>query len=195
MNQAAAFLPLLALVSGLIGGLIYNPAIAAEPVLAELARQAGMEAYPVPLKSPPFRLPALNGEARTQADYRGRVVLLNFWASWCPPCREEFPSLLRLQKAMADTPFTVLAVAVRDGDEAVAGFLAGGRPPFDVLLDRDGAAAAAWHAAGVPVTYLLDRQGRMLAGKVGPLQWNSAAMRRLIRHVVEQNVEQNRGDK
>lgn len=191
MNRAAGFLPLLALVGGLIAGLAYTPAVAAEPALVELARQAGMEAYPVPLKAPPFRLPALGGEARTQADYRGRVVLLNFWASWCPPCREEFPSLLRLQKNMADASFTVLAVAVRDGDEAVADFLAGGRPPFDVLLDRDGAVAAAWHAAGVPVTYLLDRQGRMLAGKVGSLQWDSAAMRRLIRHVVEQN----RGDK
>jgi thiol-disulfide isomerase/thioredoxin len=183
----------------LVGGLINFPTFAAEPALAVLARQAGMEAYPVPLKAPPFRLPALNGEARTQADYRGRVVLLNFWASWCPPCREEFPSLLRLQAAMAKEPFTVLAVAVRDGDAAVADFLAAGRPSFDVLLDHDGAVAAAWHAAGVPVTYLLDRQGRMLAGKVGPLQWDSAAMRRLIRHVVEkhveQNVKQNRGDK
>ena len=191
MNRATGFLPLLALVSGLLG----IPAIAAESKLVELASAAGMEAYPVPLKAPPFRLPALNGDARTQADYRGRVVLLNFWASWCPPCRDEFPSLLRLQAAMAKEPFTVLAVAVRDGDAAVADFLAAGRPPFDVLLDRDATAAAAWHAVGVPVTYLLDRQGRMLAGKVGPLQWDSAAMRRLIRHVVEQNVEQNRGDK
>lgn len=180
--QAAVFIPLLALVCGLVG----VPAIAAEPKLAELASAAGMEAYPVPLKAPPFRLPALIGEARAHADYRGRVVLLNFWASWCPPCREEFPSLVRLHKTMGGEQFTVLAVAVRDGDEAVAGFLAGGRPPFDVLLDRDGATAAAWHAAGVPVTYLLDRQGRLLAGKVGPLQWDSASMQRLIRHVLEQ---------
>lgn len=153
---------------------------------ADLAGSAGMEAYPVPLKAPGFRLSELGGGMRGNADYKGKVVLLNFWASWCPPCREEFPSLVRLHKAVGGERFTVLAVAVRDGDEAVAGFLAGGRPPFDVLLDREGAAAAAWHAAGVPVTYLLDRQGRMLAGKVGPLQWDSAAMQRLIRHVLEQ---------
>lgn len=166
--------------------LLANVATAGEVKLAEWAAAAGMEAYPVPLKAPTFRLPALTGEARSQADYRGRVVLLNFWASWCPPCREEFPSLVRLQAAMGKAPFTVLAVAVRDGDEAVAGFLSAGRPPFDVLLDRDGATAAAWHAAGVPVTYLLDRQGRLLAGKVGPMQWDSADMQRLIRHVLEQ---------
>jgi thiol-disulfide isomerase/thioredoxin len=167
--------------------LLASAATAGEAKLAEVASAAGMEAYPVPLKAPAFRLPALTGEARGQADYRGRVVLLNFWASWCPPCREEFPSLVRLQAAMAGEPFTVLAVAVRDGDEAVAGFLAAGRPPFDVLLDRDGATAAAWHAAGVPVTYLLDRQGRMLAGKVGPMQWDSADMQRLIRRALEQH--------
>ena len=69
---------------------------AAELPGAELARKAGMEAYPVPLKAPPLRLPSLSGEERGAEHYRGRVVLLNFWASWCPPCRDEFPSLERL---------------------------------------------------------------------------------------------------
>jgi thiol-disulfide isomerase/thioredoxin len=174
----------------LLSGLgIACPVFAGDAALAGLAREAGMEAYPVPLKAPPFRLSVLGGETRTLADYRGRVVLLNFWASWCPPCREEFPSLMRLHKAVGGEQFTVLAVAVRDPEEAVSGFLGlfdrGGRPAFDVLLDQDGTAATTWHAAGVPVTYLLDRQGRLLAGKVGPLQWDGAAMQRLIRHVLE----------
>jgi thiol-disulfide isomerase/thioredoxin len=171
----------------LLSGLgIACPVFAGDAALAGLAREAGMDAYPVPLKAPAFNLAALNSETRTLADYKGRVVLLNFWASWCPPCREEFPSLVRLHKAVGGERFTVLAIAVRDAEEAVSGFLAQGRPVFDVLLDQDGATATAWHAAGVPVTYLLDRQGRLLAGKVGPLQWDSAAMQRLVRHVLEQ---------
>jgi thiol-disulfide isomerase/thioredoxin len=162
------------------------PGFAGDAALAGLAREAGMEAYPVPLKAPAFNLIALNGETRSLADYQDRVVLLNFWASWCPPCREEFPSLVRLHDVVDTKQFTVLAIAVRDSEQAVSGFLAHSLPVFDVLLDQDGATATAWHAAGVPVTYLLNRQGRLLAGKVGPLPWDSAAMRRLIRHVLEQ---------
>lgn len=156
-------------------------AAAAGAGLEELARAAGMEAYAVPLKAPNFELRGLGSEMRGKRDYRGRVVLLNFWASWCPPCREEFPSLERLQQALGGRDFTVLAIAVADGESAVGRFLEGRRPAFDVLLDDDGKTAADYHAPGVPVTYLLDRQGRLLAGKTGPQQWDSPAMQRLIR--------------
>jgi thiol-disulfide isomerase/thioredoxin len=150
----------------------------------DVARAAGMEAYPVALKAPAFRLPDLEGRKRGNADYRGRVVLLNFWGSWCPPCREEFPSLERLHGALGGRDFTVLAVAVADSEAGVTAFLAGRRPAFDVLLDDDRQAAAAFRAAGVPVTYLLDRQGRLLAGKTGPQHWDSPPMQRLIRQTI-----------
>lgn len=157
---------------------------AAAGIDAELARGAGMEAYPVPLKAPLLRLPSLSGEARAAEQYKGRVVLLNFWASWCPPCREEFPSLERLQRALGGRNFTVLAVSVADSEEGIAHFLGGRKPAFDVLMDNDKRAAQAWRAAGVPVTYLLDRQGRLLAGKTGPQLWDSAEMQRLIRQAM-----------
>lgn len=153
----------------------------------ELARAAGMEAYEVPLKSPSFTLSALSGEARAKAHYQGKVVLLNFWASWCPPCREEFPSLERLQQALGGKDFTVLAVSVSDSETGIARFLGGRKPPFDVLLDAEGKTARDYRAAGVPVTYLLDREGRMVAGKTGPQAWDSAEMQRLIRQVMDSN--------
>lgn len=152
----------------------------------ELARTAGMEAYPVALKAPAFRLPDLEGRKRGNADYRGKVVLLNFWGSWCPPCREEFPSLERLQAALGGKGFTVLAVAVADSEAGVTAFLGGRRPAFDVLLDDDRQAAAAFRAAGVPVTYLLDRRGRLLAGKTGPQHWDGPDMQRLIRAALDE---------
>jgi thiol-disulfide isomerase/thioredoxin len=152
---------------------------------SELARAAGMEAYSVPLKAPTFDLPALTGEARAKAHYQGKVVLLNFWASWCPPCREEFPSLERLQQALGGKDFTVLAVSVMDSESGIARFLGDRKPPFDVLLDADGKTARDYRAMGVPVTYLLNREGRMLAGKTGPQAWDNAEMQRLIRAAIE----------
>jgi thiol-disulfide isomerase/thioredoxin len=151
---------------------------------AELARQAGMESYPVALRAPTLRLPSFGGGIRGAEDYRGRVVLLNFWASWCPPCREEFPSLERLQRKLGGKDFTVLAVSVSDSEDGVGRFLAGGKPVFDILMDDDGATAAAFRARGVPVTYLLDRQGRLLAGKTGPQHWDSPEMEALVRQAI-----------
>lgn len=158
---------------------------AAGPLDPELVRAAGMTGYPTPLKGPSFQLPDRSGERRAKADYRGRVVLLNFWGSWCPPCRDEFPSLERLQEAVDDDRFTVLAVTVADTPAAVERFLDGRAVPFDILIDTTRRTAEAYRAAGVPVTYLLDRQGRMIAGKAGPQAWDDPAVVRLIREALE----------
>lgn len=153
---------------------------------ADLAQKAGMEAYPVALRAPQWRLPALDGGAHGPEDYRGRVVLLNFWASWCPPCRDEFPSLERLQTRLGGRDFTVLAIAVSDSAEGIARFLGGRAPLFDILMDDDGKVSAAFRARGVPVTYLLDREGRLLAGKTGPQHWDSPEMEALIRQAIKE---------
>ncbi len=161
------------------------PAVAAVAAPdAGLARSAGMDAYPVALRAPPSKLRALGGEPRSVADYRGRVVLLNFWASWCPPCVHEFPSLERLQRALGGNDFTVLAISVSDSVDGVRRFLSGRPAPFEILMDDDGKVAEAWRARGVPVTYLLDRQGRLLAGRSGPRQWDAPEVQALIRDAI-----------
>jgi thiol-disulfide isomerase/thioredoxin len=187
MSGINGFLPALLLM--LSGSLTIFPASADSTTLAALAREAGMEAYAVPLKAPAFALPGLDGETHDKHGYRGRVVLLNFWASWCPPCREEFPSLQRLQQALGGRDFTVLAIAVADNEAAVMRFLEGQGPGFDVLLDNDRKTAGDYRVAGVPVTYLLDREGRLLAGKTGPQHWDSPPMQRLIQETIHPREE------
>lgn len=171
---------LLMLLLSLVGG-----AVAGDKPDKDLIRAAGMTPYPVPLKGPAFRLPDRNQQVQAKQDYHGRVVLLNFWGSWCPPCREEFPSLERLQKRIDRDDFTVLAVTVSDTADGVERFLEGHDVPFDVLIDTSDRTADAYRAAGVPVTYLLDRQGRMIAGKAGPRAWDDPAVIRLIRAALE----------
>jgi thiol-disulfide isomerase/thioredoxin len=151
---------------------------------ARLARAAGMEAYPVPLRVPAFELASYAGEPRAKDAYRGRVVLLNFWATWCPPCRDEFPSLERLQRRLGGADFAVVAITVKDSPENVARFL-GGRPAaFDILMDDDMRTTRAYRAAGVPVTYLLDRDGRLVAGRTGPQPWDTKEVERLVESLV-----------
>jgi thiol-disulfide isomerase/thioredoxin len=158
--------------------------LAACLLVVALQAQAGMEMYPVALKGPHWQLARVDGERRGPDDYKGRVVLLNFWASWCPPCRDEFPSLERLQKKLGGKDFTVLAISTSDSQSGVERFLGGRSPVFDILMDDDGKVSAAFRARGVPVTYLLDRQGRLLAGKTGPQQWDSPEMEALIKQAM-----------
>lgn len=140
--------------------------------------------WPARRAAPPLKLEDLAGTTWSLPALRGRVVLLNFWASWCPPCREEFPSLERLHLALGGPDFTVVAIAVADTEAGVAAFLGGRRPPFAVLLDDDRKTAEAYRAAGVPVTYLVDREGRLVAGKAGPQDWDRREMHELIRMMI-----------
>jgi peroxiredoxin len=134
---------------------------------------------------PPFALEDLAGRTHRLADYRGKVVLVNFWATWCEPCRDEMPSLARLQAALADRPFTVLAVNLDEPVSRVRKFLARTPLNFPVLLDRDAVVAKAWRARILPATYLVGRDGRIRQVHFGELDWSSGAGRRAVEALLE----------
>jgi peroxiredoxin len=159
--------------------------VAADPFrVQEMADAAGIEPYPFGLKAPPFRLPRLDGGRLESADLRGKVVLLSFWASWCAPCRAEFPAIERLQAAFPAGDFAVVGIAVADAPEAIRRFLGERPPPFAILLDADKKVAEAYQAGGIPVAYLLGRDGRIVAGKTGPHRWDDPATLAFIRHLI-----------
>ncbi len=143
---------------------------------------------PVPAPSVAFQ--TLNGEVATLADFRGQVVLVNFWATWCAPCVREMPSLQRLHQEMADEGFTVLAVSEdRAGAAVVRPFLKRlelfGLP---IYLDSKGLLARAFVVKGLPTSFLIDRQGQVVAGLVGPMEWDSQEAKALIRHYLQQEI-------
>jgi thiol-disulfide isomerase/thioredoxin len=119
----------------------------------------------------PLALKDLGGRLHDLADYRGRVVVVNFWATWCQPCREELPSLERLRDAMRGRRFEVLAVNVAEGEPRVKSFLAEVPLRLSVLLDRDGDAQRTWKVRGLPATFLLDPQGSIRYWYLGELDW------------------------
>jgi thiol-disulfide isomerase/thioredoxin len=130
--------------------------------------------------TPALRLKDLEGREHALEAYRGKVVLVNFWATWCAPCLEEMPSIERLRRSLAGRPFAVLAVNLAEPDERVRAFLAKVPVGFPVLMDREAAAARAWKARMLPATFIVGADGRVRYSYVGELDWSREPVRKQI---------------
>jgi thiol-disulfide isomerase/thioredoxin len=122
------------------------------------------------------------GKPRSLADWRGQVVLLNLWASWCGPCRTEMPSLAALQRRFGSKDFEVVAISVdRGGAKVAAKFLEETQSRLlRLYVDPSGKAIESVRALGLPATVLIDRQGREIGRLLGPADWSSAEAFQLI---------------
>ena len=133
---------------------------------------------------PPLVLRDLGGKEHRLSDYRGKVVVLNFWATWCEPCREEMPSMQRLQDKLAGRPFAILAVDFGEGAPRIKDFLGKLPVKFTVLLDRDISVANAWKVKVLPTTLVLDPEQRIRYSVVGDLEWDSPTVESAIRRLL-----------
>lgn len=122
--------------------------------------------------APALTLPALDGGSVTLADLRGRVVLVNFWAVWCPPCRKEMPSMGRLADKLAGKPFTILGVNVGETPEEIRAFLKQVPVNFPIVLDSEGANLKAWSVFAFPTSYVVDKKGKLRLGLFGSIEWD-----------------------
>jgi len=134
--------------------------------------------------TPPLALRDLSGKEHRLADYRGKVIVLNFWATWCEPCREEMPSMQRLQDKLAGKPFAILAVDFGEGAPRINDFLKKVPVRLRVLLDRDISVANAWRVKVLPTTFVLDPGQRIRYSVVGDLEWDSPAVEGAIRKLL-----------
>lgn len=127
------------------------------------------------------------GKERTFADWRGKVVLVNLWATWCLPCRKEMPSLDRLQKELGSDKFEVVAISVdRKGLEASKKFLDETKVErLALYVDATARMSSELRAVGLPATILVDTQGREIGRLLGPAEWDSEDAKRLIRSVLK----------
>jgi len=136
-----------------------------------------------------FDLPDVSGKQHTLDDYRGQVVLVNFWASWCPPCIKEMPGLEHLRQKLNDQPFEVLAVNVGEKKYKVWKFVKLIGFGLPVLLDTRKDTFKAWGASVLPTSFLLDKQGRIRYRVQGDIEWNSEDVISLIEQLI--NEEEN----
>ncbi len=129
----------------------------------------------------------LDGKTQRLSDYRGKVLLVNFWATWCPPCRKELPSMQRLWEKLKGEPFTMHAIDTGETVEDILPFLfsTGTELTFPILLDHDSAILRAWPVIALPTTFVVDKQGRIAYRSVGGREWDDPKLveelRRLLR--------------
>ncbi len=154
-----------------------------DALLAALA----MHRPPEALEAPDFTLPDVDGQPVRLRELRGKLVFLNFWATWCPPCRLEMPSMERLYQTFKQTAFAMLAVSIdRQGGEAVKPFMEELHLTFPALLDQQSVVARQYGLRGLPTTYLIDPEGRLIGAAVGGRDWDRPEAKALIAGLLRQ---------
>jgi thiol-disulfide isomerase/thioredoxin len=144
---------------------------------AALLAKAGFEIPSRPIDSTDFTLDSISGGSLSLASFKGKLVFLNFWATWCGPCNIELPAIAALSERLKSKGLVVLAVDLREEREKVETFVKAKGVTFPVALDRNGRVGSLYGISGIPTTYVVDRTGKILGRKIGvdDLSWDSPA--------------------
>ena len=164
------------------GLLVLQPcgSVRAEPSVPALLKRLDLAGYSSSIGPPDFKSNTVDARPLSLADLRGKVVVVNFWATWCLECRSEMPVLERLYRELGSQGLAVVAVNVRESTETVRHFAEELRLTFPLLLDHDGKINASYGVIGLPTTFLVGRDGRAIAYAIGPREWGSASARALF---------------
>jgi peroxiredoxin len=152
--------------------------------LQEALTAAGFAVFEEPIEAPDFSLETPAGEERSLESFRGHVVLLNFWASWCGPCNVEKPSMVNLYKQLEAQGLTIVGVNLQENAATAKEFIEKHEIPYPVLLDRSGNVAGEYGVRGIPTTYIIDRSGKALGGVSGAREWDSETLVSLFQNLL-----------
>lgn len=136
--------------------------------------------------APEFTLPDTEGQTHRLRDYRGQVVVLNFWATWCPPCREEMPAMERLHEQVAGTGIAVVAINVGEDEDTIFRFTGDYPVTFPLLMDREGTIVEEYPVIGLPTTYIIDPAGIIRHRAVGTREWDAPEVVRELRALLRE---------
>jgi cytochrome c biogenesis protein CcmG, thiol:disulfide interchange protein DsbE len=152
----------------------------AESSVPSLLKPLQLVGYPAPTAIPDFGGATIDARKISLTDLRGKVVLVNFWASWCLECRPELLALERLHRELARQGLAIVGVNVREKTDTVRRYARGSSLTFPLVLDPDGTINARYGVLGLPATFLVGRDGRAVAFAIGPREWGGAPARALF---------------
>lgn len=163
--------------------LLASPALA-QSVLPELSHRLTRIASPQPAIN--FTFKDLDDKTHSLSDYRGQVVLVNYWATWCPPCRRELPAMERLYQKLKGEPFMVLAVDQWESFDLVFAFTGqlDPQPTFPLLLDQKSTATRDWNVKALPTSFIVDKRGRVVYRAVGGREFDHPEIEKIIRALI-----------
>jgi len=159
-------------------------ASAPETALGKRLSSLGFQTPTADLPAVDFSLKDLSGQEQNLGAYAGKVVFLNFWATWCGPCRAEIPSMEELYLELGNEAFAIIAVNSQEAGTEVAGFVENIGMSFPVLLDTEGRVGAAYSVRAIPTTYIIDPQGYILGRMVGTRDWFTSEIISLVRDLL-----------
>ena len=139
-----------------------------------------------PVAALDFGATTLAGTTVRLSELRGQVVFLNFWATWCVPCKAEMPAMERVHQAFRGQPFRMLAVNLQESPATIRKFADELRLTFDIVLDPTGEIARTYSVNNLPLTYLIDRRGRIVARALGERPWDEAPYMAYLRDLLQE---------
>jgi peroxiredoxin len=140
------------------------------------------------VSAPNFTFPDLNGNTVSLADFKGKVILLNIWATWCLPCVEEMPSMEKLYKKLKNEGLEILAVSIDEaGAEVVGPFMKNHKLSFPALTDTEGKTKTLYQITGVPESFIIDQDGVIVEKVIGPRDWASSGAINYFRNLIHRN--------
>lgn len=151
----------------------------------DLFKKLNIEKSDKEIQAPDFALKDLNGNTVGLQDLRGKVVFLNFWATWCPPCRLEMPTMEELHKEFGNQGLVILAINYREGSDEIKTFFKQHNLTFTALQDDEGKVFELYQAWSLPTTYLINKKGEMVGRVIGYRDWHSEQARAFFRKVLE----------
>jgi peroxiredoxin len=174
--------------AGVAFNLFYSKYAAAGFQQQELNRlygNAGILRIPHVTRPVEIQLKDVYGNTVRLSDFRGKVVFLNFWATWCAACVVEMPSMEKLHRRLKDKDFVMIAINAQESNVQVKTFFEKLKLSFAALLDSNGEVATGFAVNALPTTFVLDKEGRIVGAAIGPREWNSRASIALFEYLIE----------